>query len=108
MPCPILIPPVSKRKRDSDRETCWVRQLMCIPSISERIARKLLDEYGTLPAIQRALVDIKNFRQIQLDERTCLGKARLKKLSFHLCDAGAQASPTTTAAADEDARSSGS
>ena len=48
---------LSKRKRDAELETCWVRQLMCIPSISERVARKLLEEFGTLPAVQRALVD---------------------------------------------------
>ena len=34
---PSGIQPKSKRVRDS--ETVWVRQLMCIPSISERIAR---------------------------------------------------------------------
>jgi ERCC4-type nuclease len=86
MPPGILTPPLSKRKRDADRDVCWIRQLMCIPSISERIARKLLDEYGTLPAIQRALVDIKSFKKIRLDDRTCLGKARLQKLSHHLID----------------------
>ena len=86
MPPGVLNPPVSKRKRDADREACWIRQLMCIPSISESIARKLLEEYGTLPAIQRALADIKNFKKIPLNSRTCLGNARLQKLSFHLSD----------------------
>ena len=85
----VLTPPLSKRKRDDQREVCWIRQLMCIPSISERIARKLLEEYGTLPAIQRALVDAKTFKKIRLDDRTCLGKTRLQKLAYHLVDAGA-------------------
>ena len=98
LPAGVLTPPVSKRKRDAEREVCWIRQLMCIPSISERIARKLLEEYGTLPAIQRALVDIKSFKKIRLDDRTCLGNARLQKLSYHLVDgaAGAQAMERAT------------
>lgn len=82
-----LTPPVSKRKRNSDRETCWVRQLMCIPSISERIARKLLDEFCTLPAIQLALADVESFKKIRLDDRTCLGKARIQKMASYLVDA---------------------
>ena len=44
----------AKRKRDSDPDICWMRQLMCIPSISEKIARKLLDEFGLLPQLQDA------------------------------------------------------
>ena len=82
--CP---PPMSKRKRDSDRETCFLRQLMCIPSISEKIARKLLEEFGTLPALQRAAADIGNFPKVRLDERTCLGKARVEKLALYLGEA---------------------
>ena len=36
-----LQPPAaqSKRMRDAERETCWLRQLMCVPSISEHVAR---------------------------------------------------------------------
>ena len=83
LPSSILTPPVSKRKRDADRETCWVRQLMCIPSISERVARKLLEEFGTLPAVQRALVD-GDLKKVRLDGRTCIGKARIQKLSYYL------------------------
>ena len=78
---------MSKRKRDSDRETCFLRQLMCIPSISEKIARKLLEEFGTLPALQRAAADIGNFPKVRLDERTCLGKARVEKLALYLGEA---------------------
>ncbi len=85
-----LTPPsgfVSKRKRDADRETCWARQLMCIPSISERIARKLLEEFGTLTGIQRALADGIIKKKVRIDDRTCLGKARIKKLTHYLVDA---------------------
>jgi len=84
LPCS-LTPPVSKRKRDADRETCWVRQLMCIPSISERIARKLLEEFVTLPIFQRALAD-GNLKKVRIDDRTCLGKARIEKLTYYLVD----------------------
>jgi len=79
-----LRPPVSKRKRDADVETCHLRQLMCIPSISEKIARKLLEEFGSLPALQTALADIENFPRVKLDDRSALGKARLEKLAAYL------------------------
>ena len=87
MPPSALTAPVSKRKRDGERKTCWVRCLMCIPSISEKIARKLLDEYGSLPEIQRALQNTATFRRIRLDDRCCIGKARIKKLALYLTDA---------------------
>ena len=74
--------PKSKRVRDS--ETVWVRQLMCIPSISERIARLLLDQIGNVRELQEALEDIDSFPKIRLDNRSCIGKARLKILARHL------------------------
>ena len=43
---PSGLQPKSKRKRDS--QTVWIRQLMCIPSISERTARLLLEHFGNL------------------------------------------------------------
>ena len=79
---PSGIQPKSKRVRDS--ETVWVRQLMCIPSISERIARLLLDHFGTLRALQEALEDIDRFPRIRLDARTCIGKTRLHMLARYL------------------------
>ena len=82
-----LTPPVSKRKRDADRETCWARQLMCIPSMSERVSRRLLEEFGTLPGIQRALADGTRLKKVRIDDRTCLGKARIQKLKHYLVDA---------------------
>ena len=82
-----LTPPVSKRKRDADRETCWARQLMCIPSMSERVSRRLLEEFGTLPGIQRALADGTRLKKVRIDDRTCLGKARIQKLTHYLVDA---------------------
>ena len=78
---------LGKRKRDA--ENVWVRQLMCIPSISERIARKLLEEFGSLPALQRALADLDTFPKVRLDEKSCLGKARLKHLATYLTEPSA-------------------
>ena len=75
---------LSKRKRDAELETVYVRQLMCIPSISERIARKLLTRFSTVPELQRALVAPGDFPRVELDGRTCLGRARLAKLRCYL------------------------
>ena len=91
MPPSALTPPsvssASKRERDCDRKVCWTRMLMCVPSVSERIAKKLLDEYGSLPAIQTALQTPKTFKKVRLDDRFCLGKDRIQKLALHLTDA---------------------
>ena len=85
MPLGTTYPPaVSKRSRDGELKTCWVRQLMCVPSISERIAVKLIEEYGSMPAIQDALRDSRAFKRIRLSDHTCLGEARIKKLAFYL------------------------
>ena len=82
--------PLTKRKRDADPETVFLRQLCCVPTISERIAKKLVDQFGNLPALQRALADIESFPQLRLDEKACLGKARLLRLRSHLCDDDAE------------------
>jgi len=79
---PSGIHPPSKRQRDS--ETVWMRQLVCIPSISERIARTLLEHFGTLRALQEALADVKTFPRIRLDARTCMGKSRIQMLARYL------------------------
>ena len=79
---PSGLQPKSKRVRDS--ETVWLRQLMCIPSISEKIARILLEHFGNLRGLQDALEDIEDFPRIRLDERNCIGKTRLKMLARYL------------------------
>jgi len=79
---PSGIKPKSKRVRDS--ETVWIRQLMCIPSISERIARLLLEHFGNLRELQEALEDIDGFPRIRLDGRTCIGQARIRLLASYL------------------------
>ena len=73
-----------KSKRQRDEEAVWVPQLMCIPSISERIARLRLDHFGILRELQDALEDLNSFPKIRLDDRTCIGKARLKMLARYL------------------------
>ena len=80
---PVL--PKSKRARDNEEENVWVRQLMCVPSISERIARALLREFGSLPALVQALSgDLNAFPKVRLDAKTCLGKTRVATLAKYM------------------------
>ena len=74
----------AKSKRQRDEETVWIRILMCIPSISERIARLLLEHLGNLRKLQEALNDIDSFPKIRLDERSCIGKTRIRMLARYL------------------------
>ena len=73
---------ISKRARDA--ECVEVRQLMCIPSVSERVARKLMQQFGGLQKLRLALSDPASFPAVHLDDKTKLGKARLKRLTHHL------------------------
>jgi len=60
---------------------------MCIPTMSENVARRLTNHFGTLSALQEALRgDKKKFPDITLDDqgKTKLGKARLATLSNYL------------------------
>ena len=79
---PSGIQPKSKRERDS--ETVWIRQLACIPTISERISRTLLAHFGSLRALCGALEDIDSFPRVRLDARTCIGKTRVRMLARYL------------------------
>ena len=78
--------PMTKRKRDADKNLVYLRQLMCIPSVSEGVAKKLQAHFDSLPALQEALVDIDAFPSIRLNEKSCIGKARLLKLREYLCE----------------------
>ena len=49
---------MTKRKRDADKNLVYLRQLMCIPSVSEGVAKKLQERFGSLPALQEALADV--------------------------------------------------
>ena len=82
---PSLRPPgTSKRKRDAEQGTCWVRMLTCIPSVSERVASKLIQHFSSLPDLVEALADVKSFPKVRLDERSCVGKARIRHLANYL------------------------
>ena len=71
----------SKRKKDSSLENIWIRQLTCIPSISEGIAIILLQQFGTMSKLKEALEeDPRHFPQVPLSRGACLGKARINKL----------------------------
>eukprot|EP00973_Karenia_brevis_P096274 12431446-Karenia_brevis.AAC.2 len=83
----ITSPMLSRRQKNAERETCYIRQLMCIPSISENIARRLLKEFKTLPDIKRALENeegLELLKKVRINDNACLGKARIQKLSHYL------------------------
>ena len=75
---------LTKRKRDAEASLVFMRQLMCIPTVSENVARTLQERFGTLGQLQKALLDPKKFPKIELDGKRCLGKARIAKLSAYL------------------------
>ena len=75
---------LTKRKRDADAGLVFMRQLQCIPTVSENVARKLHDQFGTMAQLQKALLDKKKFPRIQLDNKRSLGKARVETLSAYL------------------------
>ena len=78
-----LAPPLSKRKRNEDDNVVFLRVLMCVPSISEAVARKLAEHFDNLTQLQESLRSSK-FPTIQLSEKTTLGKARIAKLAKYL------------------------
>ena len=78
--------PLTKRKRDQDKDTIYLRMLQCVPAISESVAKKIVEHFDTLPALQRALEDLDAFPNIRLNEKRCLGKARPSMLRAALCD----------------------
>ena len=80
---------ISKRKRESSPSTAFKRMLMCIPSISENIAGCLVEEFGTISSLQRALANQKLFIQVAIPGGKRLGKVRLKHLKQYLLDASA-------------------
>ncbi len=80
-----IAPPtaLTKRKRDADPGLVFMRQLMCVPTVSENVARKLYEKFGTLPALQDALRE-KKFPKVALDNQRSIGKARREKLAAYL------------------------
>ena len=52
-----------KSQKARNEEAVWIRQLMCIPSISERIARLPLEPFGNLRELQDSLQGLKASRR---------------------------------------------
>ena len=73
---------LSKRKRDND--TCHLRMLCCIPSISENVADALLKHFGDFSSLQDALSSGERFPTVSLG-KTTVGKARVTTLRKYLC-----------------------
>ena len=71
----------SKRKKEDDTRNVWIRQLACIPTISEHIAATLLDHFGSMAALREALSNPETFPVVHLSRGACLGKKRLAKLA---------------------------
>ena len=74
----------SKRRKEDDTRNIWIRQLACIPSISEHIAATLIDHFGSMSALREALSNPETFPIVQLSRGTCIGKKRLAKLATAL------------------------
>ena len=71
----------SKRKKEDDVRNIWIRQLACIPTISEHIAATLIDHFESMAALREALSNPETFPVVQLSRGACLGKKRLAKLA---------------------------
>ena len=82
-----LRPPQSKRQRASEADSVFARQLMCIPSVSEGIATRLVQHFGELESLQAALRD-GNVPCIQIGDKAFLGKTRIATLTNHLVNTG--------------------
>ena len=75
---------ITKRKRDADPDLVFKRQLMCIPTMSENVAKKLLDTFGCLNELQKALSNKEDFPKIMLDQKNSIGKKRIETLCKYL------------------------
>ena len=70
----------NKRKKDSNIENIWIRQITCIPSFSEGIARAILTHFGSMSALREALM-AEAFPEIPIHPSgRLLGQARIDKL----------------------------
>ena len=71
----------SKRKKEDDTRNIWIRQLACIPTISEHIAATILDHFGSMSALREALRSPETFPVVHLSRSACVGKKRVAKLA---------------------------
>jgi ERCC4-type nuclease len=73
-----------KRKRDADPDLVFMRQLMCIPTMSENVAKKILEKFSSINELQKALNNKAEFPKIMLDTKNSLGKKRIETLCRYL------------------------
>ena len=78
--------PLSKRKRDADKHLIYLRMLQCVPSVSERVARRIADHFPTFALLQQGLECQGKFPDIRLDGGSHLGATRINTLRGLLCD----------------------
>ena len=57
---------------------------MCIPTISENVAKKLLEKFSSIKELQKALNNKAEFPKIMLDPKNSLGKKRIETLCKYL------------------------
>ena len=74
-----LMPP--RMKREHDEEHIYERMLMCVPGVSERIARSVKGKYPTLRTLRRALRrNLKDVERIRPHKKRCVGPRLAKKI----------------------------
>lgn len=73
----------SKRARMRGPTTILTRQLMCIPSISENIATRLIERFKTREAIVKAAKEEKALVEFKINNRK-LGLKAVKNIQQHL------------------------
>jgi ERCC4-type nuclease len=74
----------TKRKRDAEPDLVFKRQLMCIPSMSENVANKLREQFGTITRLQEGLKNKAKFPKVVLDSKQNLGKKRIEILCKYM------------------------
>merc|ERR1711865_725989 len=74
---------LSKRKRKVDN--AWQLMLMAVPSVSERIAAVLVEQYPNLTSLQQQLrQDPAQLRQLKVTEKRKIGKKTIENLRQYL------------------------
>ena len=74
----------AKRKRDAEPSLVFQRQLRCIPSMSENVTKKLIENFATIKELQEALANKAEFPKIMIDSKNSLGKTRIDTLCKYL------------------------
>ena len=82
---PALKHRASKRVRMADPKIILLRQLMCIPGVSENVASKIIETYGVNKAviIKKAKDNMEEFSQIKIGKKK-LGMKLVEKIQQYL------------------------